>query len=161
MGTKMGRGRVHGIHIAAQRKCSGLPNTLFKFERIDLKGRAKKGLFLRQKHDEKDVGQKCFWNMGQKCFWDMGQTRIIAEHWNVGGGHFLSETHNASLIWWIFTFAFLNLSWSWEFFPCLCQILLSTSFTLVLNSNFCVCLFLASFNCQANEQNCKIKQKLD
>lgn len=64
----MGRGRVHGIHIAAQRKCSGLPNTLFKFERIDLKGRDKKGLFLRQKHDEKDVGQKCFWNMGQKCF---------------------------------------------------------------------------------------------
>lgn len=33
----MGRGRVHGIHIAAQRKCSGLPNTLFKFERTDLK----------------------------------------------------------------------------------------------------------------------------
>lgn len=41
----MGRGRVHGIHIAAQRQCSGLPNTLFKFERIDLKGRPRKGCF--------------------------------------------------------------------------------------------------------------------
>lgn len=138
MGTKMGRGSVYGIHTAAQRRRSSLPSILLKSikEMFD-----REMLPLRQKHNKKDTGQKCYWDMGHQ-----NNNRTLNER----GGYFLSETYNTNLVWWIFGLSFLFRTF--EFFPCLCQIPLSTSFRLTLNSNFHVFVFLASLSCQGNEQ---------
>lgn len=127
MRTKMGRGRVHGIRIAAQRQGSSLPNTLQSI----------KDNVCQERMFEAETWWK---DLEQRCYWHVGQTRTTADLLNEWGGYFLSEAYNSSLEWWIFVFASLNLRWSWEFFPCLCRILLSTSFTLAANSHFYICL---------------------